>query len=240
MAKEKSAKLEAFTSGIWKNNPLFAMLLGLCPALAVTTSLEASLGMGILFTIVLVCSNVIISAIKKIVPDEVRTPVYIVVIATFVTIVKMFTNAFLPDLYATLGVFLSLIVVNCIVLGRAEAYASKNGVVESLLDGLGNGIGYTIAICIIGLVREVLGNGTLVFGQVLTFLPYAKIYLLRNVSGTVDFSMSLFGTPTGAFIVLGMILAIIAAAKNSKAAKEKALAKLKAQAEKAQAQGGSK
>ena len=140
---------ESFVSGIIKQNPLFISMLGTCPALAVTTSLESAFGMGLLFTFVLLCSNVIISLLKKLIPEVVHTPCYIVVIAAFVTITKMFTEAFLPELFATLGVFLSLLVVNCIVLGRAEAFANKNSVLDSLLDALGNGIGYTLAICII-------------------------------------------------------------------------------------------
>ena len=129
------------------------MVLGTCPALATTTSIEGAIGMGILFSIVLICSSVIISSLRKVIPDEIRTPAYIVVIATFVTIVKMLANAFLPELYATLGVFISLIVVNCIVLGRAEAFASKNTVIDSLLDACGMGIGYTLALLIMATCR---------------------------------------------------------------------------------------
>lgn len=246
MDKKRSAHREAFVSGIWKENPLFVSLLGLCPALAVTKSLEAAFGMGILFTIVLVCSNVLVSALRKVIPDEAKTPCEIVVIATFVTLVKMLTEAILPELYSTLGVFLSLLVVNCIVLGRSEAFAIKNGVVDSLLDGIGNGIGYTIAICIIALLREVLGTGMITIGETFTFLggPY-HLYLLTGPSATPvsapdwDFSLSFFQTPGGAFLVLGIILAIIAAIKNAKAEREKVNARLKKAAEAAQTgQGG--
>ncbi|MBQ2493630.1 MAG: electron transport complex subunit RsxE, partial [Bacilli bacterium] len=170
MAKQRSVHAESFLNGIWKENPLFVSLLGLCPALAVTKSLESAIGMGILFTIVLTCSNVLVSALRKLIPEEAKTPCYIVIIATFVTLVKMLTNAFLPELYNTLGVFLSLLVVNCIVLGRSESFASRNGVADSLLDGLGNGLGYTIAICLIALIREVLGSGMITFGRTFTFL----------------------------------------------------------------------
>ena len=166
----ESKHKESFLSPIWKTNPLLISLLGMCPALAVTKTLEAAFGMGILFTIVLVFSNILISALRKWIPEEVKTPAYIVVIATFVTLVKMFSEAFLPELYSTLGVFVSLLVVNCIVLGRAEAFASKNGVFDSFLDGVGNGIGYTIAICLIALIREVLGAGSLTFGATFTFI----------------------------------------------------------------------
>ena len=138
--KERSPHLQAFLNPIWEANPLFVLILGTCPALAVTTSLESALGMGLLFTFVLVGSNVLISALRKLIPEEVETPSYIVIIATFVCLVEMFSEAFLPELYSSLGVFISLLVVNCIVLGRAEAFANKNGVLDSLLDGIGNGI----------------------------------------------------------------------------------------------------
>lgn len=228
--KEKGARLSVFTAGLVKNNPLFVMLLGTCPALAVTKSVEAAFGMGILFTIVLFFSNIFISAIRKIVPDEIRTPVYIIVIATFVTIVKMLSEAFLPDLYNSLGVFISLIVVNCIVLGRAEAFASKNGVVDSMLDGLGNGLGYTLAIMLIALIREVLGNGTITLGDTITYFPHVVIPILNwtEYGSSFNISMSFFQNPAGAFVVFGVILAVIAAINNHKAAKAKALAKKKA------------
>lgn len=220
--KERSAHLSAFLNPIWEANPLFVLILGTCPALAVTTSLESAFGMGLLFTFVLVCSNVLISALKKFIPEEVETPAYIVIIATFVCLVEMFSEAFLPELYSSLGVFISLLVVNCIVLGRAEAFANKNSVLDSLLDGLGNGIGYTLAIMIIGLVREILGTGKLSFGNTLTFLPKCSLPILNfSDFGGPDFSLSIFTQPTGAFIVLGVIMAIIAASKIAKDNKEK-------------------
>ena len=228
----KNVHRESFVAPLWLQNPLFVSLLGLCPALAVTKTLEAAFGMGILFTIVLVCSNVIISAIRKIIPDEVKTPSYIVVIATFVTLVKMFAEAFLPELYSTLGVFVSLLVVNCIVLGRAEAFASKNGVLDSLLDGVGNGIGYTLAISLIGLIREILGTGRLTFGATFTFIADLnggekfRIPLLRN--DAFDASMSFFSSPAGGFLVLGIVLAIVAAISNDKSNKAKVDARLAA------------
>ena len=225
---------QAFLSPLWKANPMLVMLLGLCPALAVTKTLEASIGMGILFTLVLVCSNVLISAIRKWIPKEVKTPSYIVVIATFVTLVKMLSEAFLPELYSTLGVFVSLLVVNCIVLGRAEAYASQNGVFDSFLDGLGNGIGYTLAICLIGLIREVLGAGTLTFGVVFEFLPYVRLPILRAPGTDYDISMSFFSSPAGGFLVLGIVLAIVAAVTNYKDAKAKTLARLARKAQEGQ------
>ena len=160
--ESKPRKLYELTKGIIKENPLFVLLLGTCPSLATTTSLEGAIGMGFLFTFVLIGSNVVISLLRKIIPSQIKIPCYIVIIATFVTIVKMLSEAFLPELYSTLGVFISLIVVNCIVLGRAEAFASKNGVGASLLDGIGMGIGYTLALVIMALVREILGTGGIV------------------------------------------------------------------------------
>ena len=230
----KSDHKEAFLSPIWKTNPLFISLLGMCPALAVTKTLEASFGMGILFTLVLVCSNVLISALRKIIPEEVKTPAYIVVIATFVTLVKMFSEAFLPELYSTLGVFVSLLVVNCIVLGRAEAYASKNTVVDSLLDGIGNGIGYTIAICIIGLIREILGSGMLTFGATFTFIAdlnggeKIRLPILKAPGSDYDLSMQFFSSPAGGFLVLGITLAIIIAVTNYRQNKAKVDARIAA------------
>ena len=212
MAKEKGYTKKNFVKGIIVENPLLVSILGTCPALAVTKSLEAAIGMGILFTIVLVCSSLLVSLLRKLIPEEIRTPAYIVIIATFVTIVKMLTNAFLPELYSTLGVFISLIVVNCIVLGRAEAYASKNTVFDSLIDALGMGVGYTLAIMLMAIFREVLGTGAFAFGNIFTFIPYFKLQIIP-----VGYEISLFQNPVGAFIVFGLILAVIAFIKNRKA-----------------------
>ncbi len=219
----------SFLNGILKENPLLIQVLGLCPALAVTKSLETAFGMGLLFTFVLVSSNVIVSLLRKLIPEEIRTPSYIVVIATFVTIVKMFAEAFLPELYSSLGVFLSLLVVNCIVLGRAEAFAGSNGVLDSFLDGVGNGIGYTWAISLMGIIREVLGLGTLTIGKVFNFfgdpltLPILKSTVLDAYGNPLyDYSISIFQNPAGAFIVLGLMLGIMAAITNHKKAVEKA------------------
>ena len=209
----------AFVTGIFKNNPLFIAVLGTCPALAVTTSFETALGMGILFTFVLVCSNVIISLLRKLIPEEIEIPAFIVIISAFVTIVKRFTNAFIPNLYASLGVFLSLIVVNCVVLGRAEAFAKYNGPLDSLLDGLGNGIGYTLAIVIIALIREILGTGRLTFGKVFTFIPTYSLPILKGAS--FDFSRSVFTNAAGGFIVFGVVLFVINAITLHKQNKKK-------------------
>ena len=226
-----------FLKGIVIENPLFVSILGTCPALATTKSVEAALGMGLLFTIVLICSNVLVSLLRKLIPEEIRTPSYIVIIATFVTIVKMFTNAFLPELYSTLGVFISLIVVNCIVLGRAEAYASKNTVFDSFIDALGMGVGYSLAIISMALFREILGTGAFSFGKIFTFIPTFKLQIIPK-----GFEMSVFQNPAGAFIVFGIILAVIAFIKNRKEELNKYLAnqeKLKKLAE-AKAKEGAK
>lgn len=230
-AIRRSEAKESFLSGIIKENPLFVSVLGVCPALAVTRTFEAALGMGFLFMFVLICSNVLISLLKKIIPEEVETPAYIVIIASFVTITKMLTNAFLPELYDSLGVFLSLLVVNCIVLGRAEAFANKNTVLNSFLDAVGNGIGYTIAICAIALLREFLGTGMLSFGKVFTFIPEFSLPILKAVdaSGDIiyDYSLFIFSNPAGGFLVFGAILGIIAAVSNHK--KTKTAAKKRAE-----------
>ena len=229
MAKEnKSKRSRIFLDPLLKANPLFVMVLGTCPALAVTTSFESAIGMGLLFTFVVFFSNLLISALRKVIPEEVETPAYIVIIATFVTIVKILTSTFLPELYNSLGVFVSLLVVNCIVLGRAEAFANKNGVVDSMLDGLGNGLGYTWAIAVIALFREVVGAGTLTFGKTFTFIPQITIPILGGFKGT-NFSLAipLFKSSAGGFLVLGFALAILAAVNNYK--KHKAQEALKAQ-----------
>lgn len=228
---EKVNQKKNFLKGLFIENPLFVSILGTCPALATTKTIESAIGMGLLFIIVLICSNVLISLVKKLIPEEIRTPSYIVIIATFVTMVKMFAQAFLPELYSTLGVFISLIVVNCIVLGRAEAYASKNSVVSSFFDALGMGIGYTLALLSIALFREIIGSGMITFGKIFTFIPVTHLYILRNASGSVNYSISLFQQPAGAFIVFGTILAILAYRKNSKA--DNALAKKRRDALKA-------
>ena len=212
MAREKGYTKKNFLKGIIAENPLFVSILGTCPALATTTSLEAALGMGLLFTIVLICSSVLVSLLRKLIPEEIKTPAYIVIIATFVTMVKMLSNAFLPELYSTLGVFISLIVVNCIVLGRAEAYASKNNVFDSLVDALGMGVGYTLAILAIAFFREFLGTGGFTIGEIFNFLPKYTLQIIPE-----EYAISIFQLPAGAFIVLGLILAVLAFIKNRKA-----------------------
>ena len=187
----KNNKWQLIVDGIVKNNTTFVLVLGMCPTLGTTTSAINGLGMGLATTIVLILSNITISAIAKIIPDKVRIPSYIVVIASFVTIVQLLLQAYVPVLYDALGIFLPLIVVNCIILGRAEAFASKNRVGDSALDGVGIGLGFTIALTAIGLVREILGSGS-AFG-------------LKFLSGD---GMLAFVLAPGAFIVLAYLMVI--------------------------------
>ena len=189
--------LLAFWYGIFKNNPTFRLVLGLCPTLAVTTSLENALGMGLAATFVLVCSNVLVSALRKVIPSAVHIPCYIVIIATFVTAVDLLMQAYLPDLSASLGIFIPLIVVNCVILGRAEAFASRNGVLDSFADGLGSGIGFTLALALVAAVREICGAGTLTV--------WADIAIKWINPGPVTLAI----LPAGGFITLGLLLALI-------------------------------
>jgi len=185
------SKLSLITKGFIKDNPTFVLVLGMCPTLATTTSAMNGLEMGLATLFVLVLSNIAISLIAPIVPDKVHIPVYIVVIATFVTVLQLVMQAYVPSVYATLGLFIPLIVVNCIVLGRAEAYANKNGVLDSALDGLGIGLGFTVSLTVIGIVREVLGSGS-VFG-----------WKFIAGDGILAFVMA-----PGAFMVLGYLMVL--------------------------------
>lgn len=214
--KEKSKNIKTLLAGIIAENPTLVGLLGMCPTLATTKSFESALGMGILVILVLMGSNVLISLLRNIIPSDVKIPCYIVIIATFVTIIKMLSEAFLPELYSSLGVFISLIVVNCIILGRAEAFASKNGPVASLFDAIGMGIGFTMALCIMGLIREVLGTGGITFG---VYLPLPAV----SFTPLSDYAIKLFTLPAGGFLTLGSILAVMTAYRNYKENK-KALA----------------
>ena len=183
--------------------------------------------MGVLFLFTLIGSNVVISLLKKLIPEQIKIPCYIVIIASFVTVIKMFCEAYLPELYSTLGVFISLIVVNCIVLGRAEAFASKNSVFDSFLDALGMGIGYTLALITMSVIREILGTGGISMGSILTFIPKFSFTPLK------EFKLQFFQMPAGAFLVLGLILAIIAFHQNRK--KERTLVKARLAKEQAEA-----
>lgn len=186
--------LHDFTKGLYQENPIFRQMLGLCPALATSGSVESGLGMGVAATFVLICSNVIISMIRKIVPAKIRIPIYIVVIATFVTIVDLAMAGFLPALHKTLGIFVPLIVVNCIILGRAEAFAGRNNSFRALLDGLGMGIGFTLALVLIGTVREILGSGSFMGIPVLgtSFEPVLVMILPPGAFLTIGFFIAFF------------------------------------------------
>ena len=179
---EKPSKWKVFTAGIIRENPVLRLVLGCCSALAVTTTVSGAVGMGLAMTFVLVCSNIVISALRKVIPAKVHLPCYIVIIATFVTIVQMVLQAYVPALYKSLGVFLALIVVNCIILGRAEMFACKNNVVDSALDGIGMGIGYTLTVVLMASIREILGSGTWLGFQVLPE-SMAKMSIMTQAPG---------------------------------------------------------
>lgn len=185
--------LKILINGLIKENPTFVLMLGMCPTLGTTSSAINGMSMGLATTFVLICSNLVISLIKNLVPDKVRIPAYIVVIAAFVTMVEMLMQAYVPALYASLGLFIPLIVVNCIVLGRAEAFAAKNNAVPSICDGLGIGLGFTVALTLLGCIRELLGTG-----KIFNFTIYPESY-----------GMLLFVLAPGAFIALGFLIALV-------------------------------
>lgn len=187
------SKLKFILESAIKNNPTFVLLLGMCPTLGTTSSAINGMSMGLATMGVLVCSNVVISMLRKVIPDQVRIPAFIVVIASFVTVLQMVMQAYLPDLYATLGIFIPLIVVNCILLGRAEAFASKNGMIDSFCDGLGVGLGFTVSLTILGAVRELLGTG--------------KIFDMTVYNE--EFGSLIFVLAPGAFIALGLLIALV-------------------------------
>lgn len=196
---------KTFLKGLIKENPVLVMLLGTCPTLAITTLASNGLGMGLATTFVLVCSNVVISLLKRVIPKEVRLPCFIVVIAGFVTFVSFILQVYVPDLYSALGVFLSLITVNCIILGRAEMFASKNNVRASFMDGLGMGLGFTGALLVIGSIREILGNGSffgMSFGDWFTPIGF-------------------FSQPAGGFFVFGLVIALVNVLTNYRISKKK-------------------
>ncbi len=206
----KSNNLKTFLNGIVMENPVLVLLLGTCPTIAITTNVYNAIGMGIAFSFVLLFSNLIISLIRKLIPNEIRIPVYIVTIATFVTIAQMLLEAFLPSINDSLGRFVSLIVVNCIILGRVEAFASKNNPGKSLLDALGMSIGFICALIIIASIRELLGSGTLTIwdGVKISFLP---IYEFLNIEPIYILSNS----SIGGFLVYGLVIALVTAIKTA-------------------------
>lgn len=194
-----------FKNGIIKDNPIFVQLIGMCSVLAVSTTVVNSLAMGLSVTAVLIASNFVISTLRHVIPSKIRIPAFIVVIATFVTMIEMFMQAYAQPIYQALGIFLPLIVVNCAILARAEAFAYKNPILPSIIDGLGTGIGYTLAITVLGIVREIIGAGT---------------FLGKNLFGESFKPMGIFVMPPGAFIALGILIAIFNVAKNKKSTQE--------------------
>ncbi|MDF3005420.1 MAG: electron transport complex subunit [Oscillospiraceae bacterium] len=199
-------KLSNLTRGIIKENPVLVLLLGTCPTLATSTQAKNAIGMGLAATVVLICSNIAISALRKIIPDKVRIPSYIVVIAGFVTVVQMVVKAYAPALDKSLGIYLPLIVVNCIILGRAEMFASKNGVVDSALDGVGMGIGFTLALLLMATIREIFGAGS-----------WMGIRLVSEEARTI----SIMGLAPGGFFVFGSLIALVNKLSKGKAIKKK-------------------
>ncbi|MBR2718434.1 MAG: electron transport complex subunit E [Clostridia bacterium] len=198
MPKQKNF-LQVFVNGLITENPTFTLMLGMCPTLAITTAASNGIGMGLATTFVLVCSNLFISLLRKVIPDKVRIPAFIVVIASFVTILEMLLKAYIPALSESLGMYIPLIVVNCIIFARAEAFAFKNGPVLSLADGLGMGLGFTAAITILSAIRELFGNGT-IFGAQIMPEAYQPMGIMLNVPG--------------GFVTLGLLLALVNAIKN--------------------------
>jgi electron transport complex protein RnfE len=200
------SRLSILTNGIIKENPILVLILGTCPFLAVTTQASNAIGMGAAVTFVLLCSNVMISLLRKVISEKVRIPCYIVVIASFVTLVQMIVKAYVPALNTALGLYLPLIVVNCIILGRAEMFASKNGILDSALDAIGMGVGYTLAMLVMASIREIIGNGT---------------WYGIELPGLVDNHISIMTMAPGGFAVFGVLIAIINKASKGKAIKKK-------------------
>ena len=202
----ENSKMKILTNGILNENPVLRLVLGTCPTLAVTTMVSNGIGMGLAATFVLLCSNIVISALRKVIPDQVRIPCYITVIAGFVSVVQMIVKAFVPDLDKALGVYLPLIVVNCIILGRAEMFASKNSVVDSALDGIGMGIGFTITLTIMGSIREILGSGTWMAGLGGLIPSLGPDFAIRIIPESID-TFSLMTSAPGGFFVFGVLMA---------------------------------
>lgn len=210
----KNNHTKQLTKGIFKENPTFVLLLGLCPTLGVTTMVSNAIGMGFSVLFVLTCSNIMISLLRKVIPDSVRIPSYIVIIASFVTIIEMILHAFIPDVYTALGVFLPLIVVNCIILGRAEAFASKNTVFDSILDGIGMGIGFTLALILIATIREVLGSGTI------TLFPMGSFNGVIQIPFLNKWPIRVMTLAPGALLLMGYLKAYFEFYSKRKAKKE--------------------
>lgn len=214
-------RFENFKAGLIKDNPVFSLFLGICSTLAITTTVNNAIGMGVSVIIVLIMSNVIISCVRKITPDEIRIPVYIVIIATLVKIIQMLIQAYAPSLNTSLGVFIPLIVVNCIILGRAEAFASKNGILDSALDGLGMGLGYTLAVLAMSFIRELISTGGI---KVVNPFNEAQVWLNLHIIPE-NFTISIFGSSVGAFITFAVLAAAVGTYKQHVTAKEEAATK---------------
>ena len=204
--QQKSMWKEIFTQGIWKNNPAVVQLLGLCPLLAVSSTATNALGLGLATMLVLTCTNTVISLFRKYIPNEIRIPIYVMIIATTVTVVQLLMNAYTYTLYQSLGIFIPLIVTNCIVIGRAEAFASKNSLLHSVWDGFSMGLGMALSLTVLGALREIIGQGTVFDGIENLFGEQAQ-FLTLHIYHT-DSSFLLFILPPGAFIGLGLLLAI--------------------------------
>lgn len=215
---KRNSKLKIVSNGIFDQNPTFKLVLGMCPTLAITTSAFNGFGMGIAATLVLICSNALVSLLRKVIPDKVRIPAYVLIIATLVTLLEMVLKKFVPTLYSALGIYLPLIVVNCIILARAEAFASSNKVGDSILDGLGMGLGFTLALTLIGFIRELLGNGT-IFAGTLGSLSFGL-----SLRAAQKYSLKFFVLPAGGFMTLGLLMAAVNAITDSKAKKKQAQA----------------
>lgn len=215
---KRNSKLKIVSNGIFEQNPTFKLVLGMCPTLAITTSAFNGFGMGIAATLVLICSNALVSLLRKVIPDKVRIPAYVLIIATLVTLLEMVLKKFVPTLYSALGIYLPLIVVNCIILARAEAFASSNKVGDSILDGLGMGLGFTLALTLIGFIRELLGNGT-IFAGTLGNLSFGL-----SLGAAQKYSLKFFVLPAGGFMTLGLLMAAVNAITDSKAKKKQAQA----------------
>lgn len=200
--------MKRILNGIFKENPVFVLMLGLCSTLAITTNFESSYMMGICVLIVLILTSIIVSLLRKIVPDNVKTPVYIVIIASFVTILEMLLKKFIEPLYNVLGIYLPLIVVNCIILGRSISVYSKENVKVSILDAIGIGLGYTFSLCLIGFVRELLGNGTITLINNLSSIFNFKL-IIRVIPDIKILPNSIFISPTGSFLIVGIVLSVI-------------------------------
>ena len=219
---KSNSKLQIVSNGIFAQNPTFRLVLGMCPTLAITTSAFNGLGMGLAATLILICSNALVSLLRKVIPDKVRIPAYVLIIATFVTLLEMILKKFIPTLYSALGIYLPL-VVNCIILARAEAFASSNKVGDSILDGLGMGLGFTLALTCLGFVREFIGSGTIFAGSL------GSLTFGISLGAARDYSLAIFVLPAGGFLTLGLAMALVNRVSDQRAKKKQLEAEKAAQ-----------